>query len=774
MSDTPDSRSLLQRLHEDASSAVTDLIYTKINDLFGAGDQLFTMEFPSRPLSQMTYAYDADTVYSSITRPTAVQEAEFSLSDALYDMVPIIQSSNGENLSSVYETIINNFVPKMDFLKDFVTDKNALRAWLLEEVDDVEFSDDGSAMPSTIKISRMQLCEKLYMRFLDERNAWSKEKNERFSKSKGDDALIEEYAQWVTTEATVRDEQINNLFRDAVVRGSYHEVMTILGFLNVESPAERLEKTKQNMRASVKRSLDGSSDVYPVQFQPANWFKALKPNLHPKDLTMSSDVLLAEFNAKQKTLQELQEKMASLKEREVSQERIEELKQAVEEKKAALDTADAKVEETCGQGAANILHMAIKIYSKVTNPADAFSDAVAEIKEQRSGKKTEELEGATKSLASLLEGFSDEMITGMASSYNAVAEALRSSENAISALSDYTEAMSKNNETERALVSSQISSLQADIEYLRPLVSGVISLQTVPDNSAPLDHDSESNASLLPEAVQDDSDSTFMDVIITSEDITKQSQDSESSRSSSGSWKVGGWFASVGHTSSSSQAESNQENISDTAKIELGFRATKVSIDRGSWFDPTLFKLTENYYRLAESRVSGGFGKDDMQQALANSKPDNAVRTLSKFTNEDNVQQNYLLPSFPTSFIIAKDITLRLDIQDEEDHSSKEYAQSQSSTSGGLFGFSASSGTESKSTSESAYLGVRNQHLYIRIPGPQILGWFQQIVPADNAERYKALDGNPFDNEAKQNLMLSFQNNASTDTETIKESQNDS
>lgn len=43
-------RPLMQRLAEDASGAVADLIYEKVNHLLGAGDQLFTMEFPARPL----------------------------------------------------------------------------------------------------------------------------------------------------------------------------------------------------------------------------------------------------------------------------------------------------------------------------------------------------------------------------------------------------------------------------------------------------------------------------------------------------------------------------------------------------------------------------------------------------------------------------------------------------------------------------------------------------------------------------------------------------
>ena len=101
-------------------------------------------------------------------------------------------------------------------------------------------------------------------------------------------------------------EKISNFYNDAVVRGHYHEVLTLLGFLNVASPSEALKNTKQKMRSSLRRSLDDSTDIYPVQFQPSNWFTALRPNVRPKDLTIAADSLVAEYRAKQQRLRSLQ------------------------------------------------------------------------------------------------------------------------------------------------------------------------------------------------------------------------------------------------------------------------------------------------------------------------------------------------------------------------------------------------------------------------------------------------------------------------------------
>ncbi len=60
--------------------------------------------------------------------------------------------------------------------------------------------------------------------------------------------------------------------------------------------------------------------------------------------------------------------------------------------------------------------------------------------------------------------------------------------------------------------------------------------------------------------------------------------------------------------------------------------------------------------------------------------------------------------------------------------------------SGGIFGFRAHTAGSSKSQSESAYFGSTSNYFYIRIPGPQILGWFLELTPADNASPYQGLD----------------------------------
>lgn len=315
----------LEKLQKTTTMDVMSVIYDKINELFGAGNQLFTMEFPARGLNNRTYEYDDNGCYSVLTKPYPVQEAEFTLSNQLFDISPIVQGPNGEKLSTVFNTLLNNYVPKLDTLKPFVSDQRELRNWLLEEID---YDDENG---NKQRASRMHIAKELYGKFLEGRNKWYEEKTAKYDDAKSSpkrEESLDSFSKWLSSEGLVKEETINNLFNDAVVRGHYHEVLTLLGFLNVSSPAEVLEETKQKMRSSLRRSLDGSSDIYPVQFQPSNWAKSLRPNVSPKDLTMTTESLMADFRAKNKRLNSLKAQLAEIGITEIPVNKQDELKKA--------------------------------------------------------------------------------------------------------------------------------------------------------------------------------------------------------------------------------------------------------------------------------------------------------------------------------------------------------------------------------------------------------------------------------------------------------------
>ena len=68
-----DKKSTLESLMESSSDDVMSLIYQNVNQLLGAGSQLFAMEFPARPLNAKDYEYNTDDCYSTLTKPYTAQ-----------------------------------------------------------------------------------------------------------------------------------------------------------------------------------------------------------------------------------------------------------------------------------------------------------------------------------------------------------------------------------------------------------------------------------------------------------------------------------------------------------------------------------------------------------------------------------------------------------------------------------------------------------------------------------------------------------------------------
>ena len=722
-------KSTLQKLQEESSADVMTMIYEKINSLLGAGNQLFAMEFPARPLNGKNYEYATDDSYSVLTKPYTVQEQEFLLSDAMYDVSPIVQGTNGEKLSTVYTTVLNNFVPRLEALKSFVHDQKNLRRWLLEEV-----TEELGGVRKTL--SRMAMAKELYREYLEKRNAWYSEKDKEYNESKAGtgEKDLDSYARWVSSVGLVKEEELNNYFNDAIVRGHYHEVLTLLGFLNVASPAEVLEQTKQKMRASIRRSLDGSSDIYPVQFQPSDWFKGLRPNISPKDLTMATDSLLAEYRAKQSRLLSLHSQLAEQSIIEIPPERQAQLEAQIKTYEDDLAKEELNMIEKYGQGAFSAVKAVINIYKELADPLTKVNDMIEKVKKAPDvslfGPQERRIYG-------LVENVSLDAINSVTATFKGQQEVRKKLQQLSGARMAYSEAKVKDMRLQKLRIEEQIKSVQADLDFLAPLISGSISEieKAAPGNETVPD------VSLMTEAAEENEDNNFMDVIIKSDEKGSMSSGNSALSGTESGLNVGGWFWSGGRNINQTTGSEDQKKLDMQKKLEIGFRVKKVSIERGGWFNANIFKLSDNYFRLADIRFSSGLHKDQVQSIFSlGLDVTSKLKELVTYPGNDNKTLNYVLPAFPTGFVIAKDITIRIQSDESESNSSRSYMENHSSSSGGIFGFRGNSGSSSKSQSESAYFGSSERYFYIRIPGPQILGWFLEFTPADNADPYKELD----------------------------------
>ena len=150
--------------------------------------------------------------------------------------------------------------------------------------------------------------------------------------------------------------------------------------------------------------------------------------------------------------------------------------------------------------------------------------------------------------------------------------------------------------------------------------------------------------------------------------------------------------------------------------------------------------MSHAFYRLADLRVAPGLTVDSVK-----GQNQTALKALTEYDGldddgkPDGKKDKYILPAFPVAMAIAKDITIKVKMEKTSSSSAKQVVENSSGATGGFFCFSVSGASSSKSSSEATFHGSQGEYYYIRIPGPQVIGYFLQFLPQDNSEPYKAL-----------------------------------
>lgn len=686
-------------------------IYNQLNKLFG-GSQLFVMEYPTRGLNQLDYAYKIeDYNSSSILKPYVIAENEFRLTDSLMDLAPIVQGTNGKKLSTEYQTVINNYAPQLKDITGFITDKMELRLFLLEKITDKIGDQEYTC-------SRMEFCQKLYLHYLKQKADWDQEKFEKNQKAVEENTL-NEYAAWLSTTAWTKDKQLEALFNDAIVRGFYHEIMTILGFIDVASPAERLENAKTNLRTSVRRRLDGSGDVYPVSLSPSDWFRALTPNYSPQDLLADANFLTMQYQQKKQTLASLQSELRLLMSQQIDPKQIQALENSIANKQKALSEKEKEFAGLYGESTVKIVKLALEMAAK-GNMVGFLSSASAK------GTKEPIL---IDTICQMLDIKKDDNISKDANKpgtlSNLVTDMIEMNKNHIDYFADYEELMAmKLTEAKYQTTNRQeaISILQERIEILSDEVSRI---EVILASGVNKGDTSTITANGMFPTNRYDGDGMFSEVVISHEYKKDESSSTDKIATGglSGSVHRFLWSASANANYSSSTHEFSK--MFATSNLKIGMRVMKVSIERGGWFDPGIIDISSSFMHIKDFKASNGKQVEDFLG-------DRDGNTLN---------DNSVLPGFPSAFLIAKDIHIVVENIKIDDQQFESFQKSACNASTSLFGFRLSGSVAMEKSKTKASSDSETSTLSIKIPGPQIIGWFMQLTPDDKSEEYTPFSG---------------------------------
>ena len=700
---------------------IIDQIYDKLLEVFPINDeQLFCMEFPGRVLNENDYAYDTDSAYATLTKPQPVVEAEFRLTDDLFDVAGLVGGPSGRKMATSYDAALNLLAPKYPEDSAFDEDKSEIRKWLTEQI---TISIDGQETTG----SRMELYELLYQNYLNAKGDWAEEKTEQLNAAmQADDPeeALEAYSRWLAREAPIKDAEQETLFADLVVRGYYHKIRHLLSLLDITTEGGELEAAKEDMRNSSMSSLDESETIYPVNLQPSDWFRSLNTDFKPQDLLLSPDYLRDQLVLKVQQMEDLQLQYAMLE---------------------SLQTGDAD----------ELQDAVDKAYEDYQNAQTAliqnFGNATVQLAEIYFDQQNKKKEAAVKGdFDDLLDSYASGPLTDdqwdqLVELQNEAIEAQQNLTTASKVLSDLQmeQAAASTTDSEQGLLSlqSRMNSLQLEIDDLRSIL-----LSASYDDSDNLAID---DIPIVPDSMPPAGQ--FMDITLSYSGSTDYATSSLSSGASNTNFSVDVIFGSASGTSSKSWSDFSARHNMQNTDIEIGMRVTKVTIDRG-WFNPQIFGMTADMFRVD--------GSDELVISDGIIDP-SVIESIKDYKTP-------LFAAYPMAFIVAKDVTMKFKFTADFTDEDKETFKSSSSTSGGFLCFGASGSKSTSSTSQSYYHATEDQALIMKIPGPQILGWYLQSVEKDESDT----DYTPMPEGflPEDNLGVSI---ATTETEVYSEAQSD-
>ena len=632
--------------------------------------QIFALQFPGRFLQQDLYAWDTNKagIYGQFVKPTVVNESEFRLVDQLYNVGQVIGAPSGINLSIVYEQCLNNLIPGVPTSAiNFQKQQSQIRDWLLKDVPTSGWVKDLIAAQHTTgttatetsstttapssaarainassainpdstpqfavadklsndnKVNRMELSQALTQEYLAAKQAWELERDDMIKNAKGED--LDALTRRLAHITAIRESQLASKYADAVVRGYSHVIRQYLGYMDIKTPAETLQDAKDALRESSTSSLDGSLKIYPIQMSPVDWFQSLSTSFTLEDLTMNTDVIAQQLDIKSRQIDDLNARLALIQANP---------KQSVKDLQDKLDLAQEAYDKASADLSTRYMSNVISLAKTCINKNNEFSmtDFTTAAK-------------ASKIAVAVFDNI-EEGMNKLTQTQLAVTQTSRALTSLMAAKS-----LAEASDTAQEIVELQveITSLQRDVTEL---TSRLQTLRYQPPADPPK---TDASGNPKPPSVEDidlyppqttSGGSRWQEMYMKHTVDTKYNASSEQSSASTRSTNVSLFFGSYHSESSESQATSSSTSFAQSVEVEVGFRATLVTVDRGGWFQPQFFKQSAGFHCIDKN--------------VTWSKWPSSIKTFQDLVdNEDksvfDELNKGLIPAFPTGFVVCK------------------------------------------------------------------------------------------------------------------------
>ncbi|MYM94140.1 hypothetical protein [Duganella vulcania] len=693
-----------------------DLLYQKFSETFGNSNpmQLLSMVWPGTLLDYGSYQDDAA---ANAPLSALLEINQSTLFDQFYPIATVTQP-DGTRVSDRYQQAIESYGPIPN--EALINLQSVIRQRL-----DQQTTIDINGVQT--KVSLLEKYTILQDRWIERKQAWSTLKTDKldYYRSNGDTDWWEQYITWYEQNAESYVAGIDAAYNRMLADFPINEFEDALAILDTHDAAALL-RAKQDLRNAatpVPSSLGDS--FYSTQAIPRNWGNALKPSSTFRDL-------LADPQAQQRymdlCIDQLREQIFAWNAiiAQIPDSNKDEIATAL----AAFNDASEKYFDSTSQ--------------MVKDYGDNTVTAVKIYQQYAQGKQTQKEEDAKK-LKDKLD--KDQPGGGGKFDYVKAAEDINKGQKLLvddtgsmvksgQALAQKATAYlnSRAGEGLREMIAPVLAKLQSQLTILMDQISNFNSAagRAIQLNGTGITLLADGGDHPVNASTVDDVFNQRWSEITVQVNQSSMSTASQSSTSfSETNWGVDFFFGSAGGQDSSQSQSFATQYLAEGASIQIGMLATKVLIER-PWMHPELFGRSNHFFKAVDTPVTS---KDPISRSqLLQKALGGAEETQAAAAQNCRKLNSAILPGYPVAVLLAKDITIKMKLKEAQADSLQKHSERNSSSGGGFLCFSVSHTEASTADSKSSNSYSMGGEFVFRIPAPQIVGVWNQILPEDKSD----------------------------------------
>ena len=193
-------------------------------------------------------------------------EKWFDLADVIPSPDPIVSKVTGKSLAAEYQSILSEirFLGLQEQSQDVQHYYNQGAQFLNSQVVDPE--------NVTVNVTRLAL----YERYRDQYNDRKLDMENQIDEKRQNLGPLD-YELWFQRAYPTLQSRVESAHTKWLVFGQKELVELNIAYMDTGSSGQAVEKARAALRASGVQSLDRTRTIYPVSFEPSDWYKYLLP-----------------------------------------------------------------------------------------------------------------------------------------------------------------------------------------------------------------------------------------------------------------------------------------------------------------------------------------------------------------------------------------------------------------------------------------------------------------------------------------------------------------